>query len=197
MSLVIVSNRLPMSVRKVDGQLEFYQSTGGLATGLASYTDRPGTKWIGWPGVASDNLTESERAQIIRHLKKHRYYPVFLTQKQLDEYYSGYSNSVLWPLFHDLPVRKQPREYEAGYHQVNKLFADAVLGLSKPGSTIWVHDYQLLLLPHLLIGRASCERVYQTLFTYPRARCSSCTLPSHITRSNRSNRGVFQQNEKK
>ncbi|HSX15694.1 MAG TPA: bifunctional alpha,alpha-trehalose-phosphate synthase (UDP-forming)/trehalose-phosphatase [Candidatus Saccharimonadales bacterium] len=149
-NLVIVSNRLPVSVRKTDGTFEFFQSLGGVATGLASYTKRPGTKWIGWPGIASDGLSETDKQFIARQLKKRRCYPVFLTQAQLDDFYNGYSNSVLWPLFHDLPLAAYPKKYWRAYRKVNELFAAEVLRLSKPGSAIWVHDYHLMLAPELL-----------------------------------------------
>jgi len=157
--LVIVSNRLPISVRKTDGRLEYSQSMGGLATGLASYTSKPGTKWIGWPGIASDGLSVTEKAQITRRLRRQRCYPVFLTQKQLDAYYSGFSNSVLWPLFHELPVGRYPKRYWQAYQQVNKLFSDEALRLSKPGSTLWIHDYQLMLVPELLRGAARGDKI--------------------------------------
>ena len=149
-SLVIVSNRLPMSVKKVDGSLVFEQSSGGLATGLTDYVRRGSTKWIGWPGIASDDLTRAERAQITRELRKSGCYPVFLTQKQLDDYYNGYSNSVIWPLFHNLPVKDHVPKLWRGYREANSLFTEEALRLSKPGSTIWVHDYHLMLVPQLL-----------------------------------------------
>ncbi len=150
-SLVIVSNRLPVSVRKEDGKLVVYSSDGGLATGLSSYTKRAGTKWIGWPGLPSDSLNEHERTEIARLLKKYRCYPIFLTKKQIDEFYNGYSNGVLWPLFHDLPQHAghTHKNWEA-YHQVNNLFAAETLRLSEAGNTIWVHDYQLLLTPTMI-----------------------------------------------
>lgn len=149
-NVVIVSNRLPMSVKKVDGKLEFGQSMGGLATGLSNYTERRGTKWIGWPGIPSDNLSKSEMAKITRELRKHRCYPVFLTQKQIDDYYNGYSNGVIWPLFHDLKFSPGNGKLWRGYREANKLFTSEILRLSKPSSTIWVHDYQLLLVPQML-----------------------------------------------
>jgi trehalose 6-phosphate synthase/phosphatase len=149
-SLVIVSNRLPVSIKKVDGKLEFYPSIGGLATGLSDYTKRRGTKWIGWPGIPSDDLTKAEQAHITRELRKHRCYPLFLTQKQIDDYYNGYSNGVLWPLFHNLQIKPHGPKLWQAYKQVNTLFATEVLRLSKPRSTIWVHDYQLMLVPQLL-----------------------------------------------
>jgi trehalose 6-phosphate synthase/phosphatase len=153
-SLIIVSNRLPVSVKKTEGKLEFYPSVGGLATGLASYATNKRNKWIGWPGVTSEEVTEAEKQQITAELRKHNCYPVFLTKKQLDDYYNGYSNSILWPLFHDVHVSsaaiKKQDTYWKAYRKVNAAFADATLALSSKGSRIWVHDYQLLLLPALL-----------------------------------------------
>lgn len=148
-SVVIVSNRLPISVKKSeDGALEFYPSVGGLATGLSSYVNDKRNKWIGWPGIPSDGLTAEEEQQISDELLKHNCYPVFLNQKQLDDYYNGYSNTILWPLFHDLPadLSDHDRTWKA-YQSVNTAFGDTVLALSDPDSTIWVHDYQLLTLP--------------------------------------------------
>ncbi|HEX7368486.1 MAG TPA: bifunctional alpha,alpha-trehalose-phosphate synthase (UDP-forming)/trehalose-phosphatase [Candidatus Saccharimonadales bacterium] len=152
--VIIVSNRLPVSVKRVDGKLEFTPSIGGLATGLASYADDRRNKWIGWPGIAADDLSEREREQIADKLRLQNCYPVFLTQKQLDEYYDGYSNSILWPLFHDNPMNpdaaaNHDKLWQA-YRRVNQAFAEVVLALSTTGTTIWVHDYQLLTLPALL-----------------------------------------------
>lgn len=158
-SIVIVSNRLPISVKKVDGKLEYFPSIGGLATGLASYTRDKRNKWIGWPGVPSDQLSEQEKKDITRELLKHNCYPVFLSQKQLDDFYNGYSNTILWPLFHDLPAKFEGHdEYFEAYKEVNKLFSEAVLSLSDKTSSIWVHDYQLLLLPgHLRNARPKAK----------------------------------------
>ncbi|QQS19065.1 hypothetical protein IPL68_03405 [Candidatus Saccharibacteria bacterium] len=68
--VVIVSNRLPVSVKKVDGKLEYYPSAGGLATGLSSYATNGANRWIGWPGIASDDLSDIERKHITAELKK-------------------------------------------------------------------------------------------------------------------------------
>src|ERR1700691_6307342 len=102
--LIIVSNRLPISVKKVNGRLEFFPSIGGLATGLASYTADKRNKWIGWPGIASDELSEKERQLIAEELRQHNCYPVFLSKTLLNDYYNGYSNSLLWPLFHEVRI---------------------------------------------------------------------------------------------
>ncbi len=153
-SLIIVSNRLPVSVKKTDGVLEFFPSIGGLATGLSSYATDKRNKWIGWPGIASEDVTEKEKQLIATELLKYNCYPVFLTHKQLEDFYNGYSNSILWPLFHHTPIASTAHKHQAAYwkayRKVNAAFADAVLALSTKGNRIWVHDYQLLLLPALL-----------------------------------------------
>ncbi|MBA2278876.1 bifunctional alpha,alpha-trehalose-phosphate synthase (UDP-forming)/trehalose-phosphatase [Candidatus Saccharibacteria bacterium] len=149
--IIIVSNRLPISVKKTPTGLEFSPSIGGLATGLSSYATQRGHKWIGWPGIASEDLSKKEKQHIIDELEKSNCYPVFLTRKQLNDFYNVFSNSILWPLFHNLPVEPANyTEYWRSYETVNLLFKDVVIALSKPGSTIWVHDYQLMLLPGML-----------------------------------------------
>lgn len=162
--VIIVSNRLPVSVKKENGRLVFSQSLGGLATGLSSYVkDRRSSLWIGWPGIASDGLTDTEKQIITDELAKQSYFPVFLTQKQVDYFYNGYSNSLLWPVFHGLPVRSddsvQAKDWWKVYQAVNKQFAEAVINLSDPKSRIWVHDYQLILLPGMIKSRQSSSHV--------------------------------------
>lgn len=148
---IIVSNRLPVSVRKGESGLEVYPSAGGLATGLSTYANKRNSLWIGWPGISLDEITAKERLQITAELAKYNCQPVYLTKKQLDEYYTGYSNSLLWPFLHTMEAdfSNQAKLWRT-YKEVNELFAETVLSLSKPGSAIWVHDYQLMLLPKLL-----------------------------------------------
>lgn len=155
--VIIVSNRLPVSVAKENGQLVFSSSIGGLATGLSSYVNDKNNSWIGWPGIASDNLSDSDKYLITEELAKRNYYPVFLTQRQIDEFYNGYSNSVLWPLFHNLPGKQpslsssvQAAKWWRAYRSVNNQFAEVVLNLALDKSRIWVQDYQLMLLPEML-----------------------------------------------
>lgn len=147
-NIIIVSNRLPVSVSKSPGGLEYKASSGGLVSGLSPYAERRQTKWIGWPGIVSDELTEDDKTAITAELASRQCYPVFLTKKQVDEFYNGYSNNVLWPLFHNMSFGDNNRDsHWRAYRQVNKLFAENVLALSEPKSTIWVHDYQLFLAP--------------------------------------------------
>lgn len=149
--LVIVSNRLPVSVKKVDGRLEFYPSAGGLATGLASYAKSGRNRWIGWPGMPSDDLDDSEKAQITKELRKHNCHPVFLTQKQLDGFYNGYSNAVLWPLFHHMDVDSGDTAANWRiYKEVNQLYADTTAELATSSDRLWIHDYQLMLMPEMM-----------------------------------------------
>ncbi|HUP26114.1 MAG TPA: bifunctional alpha,alpha-trehalose-phosphate synthase (UDP-forming)/trehalose-phosphatase [Candidatus Limnocylindrales bacterium] len=149
--MIIVSNRLPVSVKKVNGKLEFHQSIGGLATGLSSYIKSRKNMWIGWPGLNSEDLSEAEKQEITTELRKRNCYPVFLSKKQVDEFYNGYSNEMLWPFFHSLPVPEEKLDkHWAAYKHVNLLFADVVMGVTKPTSTVWVHDYQLMLVPHMI-----------------------------------------------
>jgi trehalose 6-phosphate synthase/phosphatase len=152
--VIIVSNRLPVSVKKENGKLAFYPSLGGLATGLSSYANDKRNTWIGWPGIASDELNDEERQEIVAELAKHNCRPVFLKQKQIDEFYNGYSNAVLWPLFHGLRHKeKSPgavKRWWETYRRVNHEFAEAVLNESESGGRIWVHDYQLMLVPSML-----------------------------------------------
>lgn len=150
--VLIVSNRLPMNVKKVEGKLEFYPSIGGVATGLASYVKDRKNTWIGWPGIASEELNDYEKQIITSRLAKAHCIPVFLTKHQVDDYYNGYSNSVLWPVFHNLAYKPSPdnERWWRSYRTVNKIFLETVLSHAQAGSSIWVHDYQLLLLPELL-----------------------------------------------
>lgn len=140
-----------MSVKKEDGELVFSASLGGLATGLSSYVSDGKSIWVGWPGIASEELTEADKQYITIELARRQCAPVFLTRKQIEEFYNGYSNSLLWPICHNLPLESgDEQRWWKAYRTANQLFADAVLSLARPNSTIWVHDYQLLLLPSLL-----------------------------------------------
>jgi trehalose 6-phosphate synthase/phosphatase len=153
--VIIVSNRLPVSVKKEAGKLVFYPSIGGLATGLSWYIKAPGSQWIGWPGIASDELTAEDKQIIVDELSKHNCYPVFLSQRQIDDFYNGYSNTVLWPLFHNLARRAPPnaasrQRWWRAYRAVNQQYTQAVLNLAETGFRVWVHDYQLMLVPEML-----------------------------------------------
>jgi trehalose 6-phosphate synthase/phosphatase len=149
--LVIVSNRLSYTVRRVDGKLTYLPSEGGLATGMSSVSKPNSSVWIGWPGITSDELTAKEKSEIVEELQKRNCFPVFLTQAQIDDYYSGYCNATLWPLFHYFPNKaRYSADYWRQYKAVNQLFYNATKRFLTNDARVWVHDYQLMLLPELL-----------------------------------------------
>lgn len=149
--LIIISTRLPVSVSKVDGKLQFNASSGGLATGIDSLKKSQDSVWVGWPGIASDDLTRAEKQTIITELKKRGCSPVFLTNYEIEKFYSGYSNSTLWPLFHYFPDQAQYDDsYWQAYQVVNQAFAKAAHSFATNNAKLWVHDYQLMLVPKLL-----------------------------------------------
>ncbi len=148
---IIVSNRLPVTVKKVDGKLEYKEGGGGLATALSTFTTKRNSLWIGWPGMPDEELTDDDKRKITAYLKKKNCHPIWLTKTQLERFYNGYSNSVLWPLFHDMEVVTGDTQANWDmYKEVNQLYADTTLSLSDRRDTIWVHDYQLLMTPEMI-----------------------------------------------
>jgi len=107
--------------------------------------------WIGWPGIASDDLTDKEHTEITKQMAKQGCIPIFLTTEQIQLFYEGYANDTLWPMFHYFQSYVQyNEEYWETYKQVNQMYADAVIKLNTSNSIIWVHDYQLLLTPGMM-----------------------------------------------
>ncbi len=148
--LVVVSNRLPVSVSKRDGKLHFEASSGGLATAMSTL-DQADRIWVGWPGIASDDLSAQDKREITTELGKHGCYPVYLTKQQVELFYEGYSNDVLWPLFHYFQsLTRHKEEYWHAYNEVNKIFGAAVQKVASSTGSIWVHDYQLMMLPGII-----------------------------------------------
>jgi trehalose 6-phosphate synthase/phosphatase len=157
--LLIVANRLPVTVRPTPTGVEVERSTGGLATGLSRPHEQSGGLWIGWSG-AGDDLTPEQQAELEAQLAAQRLVGVPLSKDLVARYYEGYSNGVLWPLFHYLldQVPLQVSDWDA-YFQANEQFAEVVAAQYRPGDLVWVHDYQLLLLPGLLRRRLPDARI--------------------------------------
>src|SRR5579859_6377360 len=109
--VILVSNRLPVTVKVDDGHLRVERSTGGLATGLRGPHERTGGTWVGWPGDVSP-LNDEQVRQLEGHLRELRCTPVFLSSAEVSQYYDGFSNAVLWPLFHYLLDRIPPTSQE-------------------------------------------------------------------------------------
>jgi trehalose 6-phosphate synthase/phosphatase len=146
---IIVSNRLPVKLTVNNGDYSFATSEGGLATGLGSIYQQSGNVWVGWPGM--EIIDEMVQQRIAQQLDAKNLKPVFLTQDEINNYYEGFSNEVLWPVFHYMPTyARYHQAYWNCYWRVNEKFRDVVLDIAEPGDTVWVHDYQLLLLPGMI-----------------------------------------------
>lgn len=146
---IIVSNRLPVKITEENGSLSFIPSEGGLATGLGSIYKEGNNIWLGWPGINIEDPVKQH--EISEQLKSMNLIPIFLDEEEIKRYYEGFSNEVLWPIFHYLSTYAN-YDYQnwLSYVQVNQKFADAILSVLEPGDTVWVHDYQLLLVPGLV-----------------------------------------------
>jgi len=149
--LLIVSNRLPVNVTKPSNVLRFRPSTGGLATGLSSVLASYENLWIGWPGIASERLTAGEEQQVREELRAKNCLAVPLSRSEIENYYHGFCNKTIWPLFHYFPLRTiyEPRFWDS-YKRANQAFCDAVAQIAEPDDRIWIHDYQLMLTPELI-----------------------------------------------
>jgi len=157
--LLIVSNRLPLTVRLDGTSVHLRRAEGGLASGLRDWHRHGDSVWIGWPGdvgrLGADQLTRLDEL-----LARRRIVPVYLSREQIDRYYHEFSNSVLWPLLH-YQIDRVPVDTHgwAAYRDVNARFADQVVQAWRPGDRIWVHDYQLMLLPAMLRERLPDARI--------------------------------------
>jgi len=149
--LIIVSNRLPVSVTKHHSELRFQPSVGGLATGLASLCGSQPSEWIGWPGITADKVSNEQKQEITMRLKDQNYHSVFLSLNDIRKYYYGFCNKTIWPLFHYFSLRTIYEErFWRSYKKVNKAFCEAVLEIAEPDDRVWIQDYQLMLLPELI-----------------------------------------------
>jgi len=146
---IIVSNRLPVKLNKEEDQLVSKPSEGGLATGLGSIYKEGDNVWLGWPGMAIED--KKDQQETIDELEKNNMVPVFLTEQEIEDYYEGFSNETLWPNFHYFNQYAEYEEhYWEAYQKVNQKFADIITKIAEPNDTIWIHDYQLLLLPEMV-----------------------------------------------
>jgi trehalose 6-phosphate synthase/phosphatase len=125
--LLIVSNRLPLTIDRRQGRTELIPSGGGLATGLRPWHEKNDGLWIGWPGNES-KLDDRSRTELDQLLRSRNIVPVHLTRDHVERYYAGFANRVIWPLFHYL-LDRVPVEAAAwdAYCQANARYADAVV----------------------------------------------------------------------
>ncbi len=152
-SFVVVANRLPVDEEITEEGSRWRVSPGGLVTALHPVTAARKGAWVGWGGKAGAAADPFEVDGIQLH-------PVTLSADDLENFYEGQSNATIWPLYHDAvepPVYN--REWRDAYRSVNERFADAAAGVAARGATVWVHDYQLQLVPAMLRARRPDLRI--------------------------------------
>jgi trehalose 6-phosphate synthase len=144
--LIIVSNRLPVVFERKGDVLSWRHGSGGLVTALGPVLRDRGGVWIGWSGLPAKNQQEVEDALSASSAATgYELKSVPLTVEELDLYYHGFSNEVLWPLFHDfLSHCNFLPEYWRAFTSVNRKFAEHIYEYTREGDYIWVHDYHLL-----------------------------------------------------
>ena len=148
---IIVSNRLPLQISINNNELEVTPSVGGLATGMKSVHAEGNGLWIGWSGITDEDLNETIEEEVNLKIKQAKCRAVPLNEADVDDFYLGFSNRTLWPLFHYFTEYTEfKKTHWEAYKRVNQKFADVVLDTIEDGDTVWVHDYQLLLLPALI-----------------------------------------------
>jgi trehalose 6-phosphate synthase len=151
---VVVANRLPVDMETLpDGTTEWRASPGGLVTALAPMLRGRSGTWVGWPGVPDEAPEPFEEDGLNLH-------PVSLSAEDVEDYYEGFSNATLWPLYHDVVAPPEfHRHWWQAYVKVNERFADAVAEVVDDGATVWVQDYQLQLVPAALRERRPDLRI--------------------------------------
>lgn len=148
--LLLVSNRLPVTIKRSDdGQYDFNMSSGGLVSGLAGLKKTTKFKWYGWPGIQlPENEVPSVKEQLLNDFSA---VPIFMNDDLADRHYNGFSNSILWPLFHYHPgeITFDESAWD-GYVEANRLFATEIAPDVRDNDLVWIHDYHLMLLPAML-----------------------------------------------
>jgi trehalose 6-phosphate synthase/phosphatase len=151
--ILIVSNRLPITVKKTHHNAQIDQSSGGLVTGLQSLHNSHHILWIGWPGISKEK-TKSIQNELDEKLRSKDLYPIYLSESDNRYFYNGFCNGTVWPLFHYFCLESEfNTDWWNCYFRVNELFANEVAKIYKETDFIWVHDYHLMLLPMLLRKR--------------------------------------------
>ena len=161
MSLVVVSNRLPFTaVRGENGEWQVEPGSGGLVTALRPVLGHRGGRWIGWSGATEEELPDA--GEVFRDSQNRFGYELVsvpLSTAERDGFYSGFSNEIVWPLFHDLvPLANFDPSYWNAYEAVNERFADTIVRVAAPDDLVWVHDYHLMRVATALAARKAALR---------------------------------------
>ena len=156
--VIIVSNRLPITVESSGDRTTVRPSSGGLATALRAALAGQPAVWVGWNGSSTAQLlpgAQTPSAESPFHLVQ-----VTLTEEQISKFYFGFSNEIIWPLFHDLQSRCNfDPSYWSSYLEVNRTYAESVSATSRPDDLVWVHDYHLAFVAHFLREREFRGRI--------------------------------------
>lgn len=157
MRLLIISNRLPFTACYEEDEIKLKESSGGLVSGLSAYLDSLKNSkfsdfthvWIGWPGLT---IKDKDREIFEKRVyEKFNSIPVFISEEEMENFYQGFCNKTIWPLFHYFPSYASFKDdYWISYKNVNKYFAEKISKILKPDDIVWIHDYHLMLLPGLL-----------------------------------------------
>lgn len=155
MKVLVVANRLPVTVKITGEDIHITQSSGGLVSALAGVHDLDAV-WIGWPGCS---VRESLQPKIVEACQALNTVPVFLSADLVRDYYNGYCNSVIWPILHYVEDSTPKDEYAlfASYVEANQKFADVIFDEymkldeeDRNSALLWIHDYHLMLVPSML-----------------------------------------------
>ena len=157
--LIVVSNRLPLTLRKTDDGWTTERSSGGLASAMNPLLRQGGGDWIGWAGHSPEGDAESRRDVLAQWAEKDRCFAVDLPEEVASGFYQGYANQTLWPVFHNFPslLKFESSAWES-YVEANRIFCEAVVQRYKSNDLIWIHDYHLILLPQMLRNRCRTRR---------------------------------------
>ena len=144
--IINVSNRLPITIKENN----IHPSDGGLVSALEGVSEDFDLFWV---GIAGEKSTDTAKQNLLKKKleKNYNYLPLFLEKKEIENYYDGFSNTSIWPLFHYMPTHYQyKKEWFEGYLSVNQQFAKTILDTAKNNDIVWIHDYHLMLLPAIL-----------------------------------------------
>ena len=156
MRLIIVSNRLPFSISKDGDNIILKPSSGGLVSGISSYLDYMKNSsiesfeylWIGWPGI---DIEEELKEKFINKTITENIVPVFIDEGKMNDFYFGFCNSTIWPVFHYFTTfAKFESQHWKIYKEVNEIFASKILEVANTDDIIWIHDYHLMLVPSII-----------------------------------------------
>ena len=162
--LIVVSNRLPFALDSAGEDLwTVTPAVGGLVSAIEPVLRERGGIWIGWPGIAGE-IPEELLAEATRDAG-YNVVPVALSETERNEFYYGYSNEVIWPLFHDLQnfCNFEPTYWQV-YKEVNERYADAIIRNARSDDFIWVHDYHLMYVAQALRERSAPDKISALTF---------------------------------